>query len=158
MGLLDAIVTVVLVVDFVFFYQKTGSYGFDVMYFVIFALALVYLIMKFYIYQLLITFDLSNMKILKNALIFTVLGIKRNLMGLLGLALLIALQLVMIMLLLPYGISIPLVLPLVYFMAVAGFIQTYAAYPVIDRFMIAPYASESASDDAVEEEFTEEIE
>lgn len=154
MGLLDALFTIVLVADFLFFYQRTGAYGFDVMFFVIFALAVIYLFMRFYIYQLMITFNLSIFKIIKNALIFTVLGIKRNLMALLGLVVLIALQLVLIFMLLPYGISIPLVLPLVYFMAVAGFIQTYAAYPIIDRYMIAPFAKQP---DVAEDDGTEDI-
>ena len=34
--------------------------------------------------------------------------------------------------------------------ALIGFITTYAAYPIIDRYMIAPYANENV--EAVEEE------
>jgi len=147
LGLIDFACIAVLIVDFIFFFNNGGSIGLDIMYGIIAAIILVYLVMRFYMYLLLVTFDLKNFKILKNCLIFTVLGIKRNLLGLLGLILLIVLQVALIFLLLPVGISIPLVLPLVYFMAVAGFIQTYAAFPVIDKYMIAPYAEAPSGDD-----------
>ena len=102
--------------------------------------------MRFYIYTMMITFDLSVFKLLKNALIFTVLGIKRNLMALLGIALLVVLNFAAIMLGLSVGFSAPLVFPLFYLPALLGFIATYAAYPCIKRYMIDPYESENASD------------
>ena len=110
--------------------------------------------MKFYIYQLLITFDLKNFKILKNSLIFTALGIKRNLMAFLGLIVLFALQIALIFLALVYGLTVFIVLPFVYILALIGFITTYAAYPVIDRYMIAPYANENT--ESINEETTAE--
>ncbi len=152
LGFLDFIFTFVLIADFIFFYNKTGSYLNDVMYFMIFAIAIIYIVMKFYIYQLLITFDLKTIKILKNALIFTVLGIKRNIMALLGLAVLLILNIIFIVAFLSIGVSIPLVLPFFYIMALIGFISTYAAYPIIDKYMIAPYSEENKSEelDAIE--------
>ena len=154
MGLLDFIVSAVLIVDFIFFYYRTGTtFGMDLMYFLIFAMSLVYLVMRFYLYHLLITFELSNFKIIKNALIFSILGIKRNLMALLGFILLLAIHILLIMFLVPVGISIPLVLPFVYILGIFGFISTYAAYPIIDRYMIQPYEAE-----ALPEEETEELE
>ncbi len=139
LGLLDFICSAVLIIDFVFFFYRTGSFGADFMYFTIFAVGLIYLMMRFYLYLMLVTFDLSIFKILKNALIFTILGIKRNLLALLGLILLIGLHVLLIIFLIPMGISIPLVLPLVYIFAFLGFIATYAAYPVISKYMIEPY-------------------
>lgn len=158
MGILDFICIVVLVVDFIFFYNKTGSYLNDVMYFMIFAIAIIYIVMRFYMYQLLITFDLKIMKILKNSLIFTVLGIKRNLMALLGIIVVIVLNVLLIVAFLSIGVSIPLVLPFFYVMALMGFITTYAAYPVIDKYMIAPYVNDSKSEEADALEAPEEIE
>lgn len=140
MGLLDFIISAVLIIDFIFFYYRTGaSFGMDMMYFMIFLMGIIYIVMRFYLYHLLITFELSNFKILKNALIFSILGIKRNIMALLGFVLLLALHIFLIILLLPIGVSIPLVLPFVYILALFGFISTYAAYPIIDRYMIQPY-------------------
>lgn len=154
MGIMDFIFCSVLIIDFIFFYYRTGSFGADVMYFVIFAIALIYITMRFYMYHLLITFDLSIRKILKNALIFSVLGIKRNLMAAIGLILLLVLHVLLFFLLMPIGISLPLILPLVYILATIGFITTYAAYPIIDRYMIEPYETKESELDA-ERDFIE---
>lgn len=142
LGILDFLFTVVLIIDIMFFSGQSGGMS-TIMYGVIFAMIILYITMRFYMYQLLITFDLSNFKILKNSLIFTALGIKRNVMAFLGLILLFALQIGLIILALLYGLSVFMVLPFVYIMSVVGFIATYAAYPVIDKYMIAPYVSEN---------------
>ena len=149
-GLIDFVFISVLAVDFIFFYSRTGSYLNDVMYFMIFAIAIIYLVMRFYIYHLLITFDLSTMKILKNSLIFTILGVKRNLMAILGIVVLIALHVLLIIMFISIGISIPMILPFFYIMAMLGFITTYAAFPVIDKYMIAPYANKSEAEETEE--------
>lgn len=138
MGLLDCLAIFVLVVDFLFFRAKIGSYMLDVMYVVTVALIIVYVIMRFYIYLQIVTFNLSLWKILKNAFIFTALGIKRNVMALLGIVVIAAINIALIFLLAPLNIILPLVLPLFYLLATAGFITVYAAYPVIERYMIEP--------------------
>lgn len=147
LGLVDFAVSAVLIIDFIFFYYRTGTFQMDVMYFAIFAIALIYLVMRFYLYHLLITFDLSNFKIVKNALIFSVLGIKRNVMALLGIVVLLAIHLFFILWLIPSGITIPLVVPFIYICAILGFITTYAAYPIIDRYMIEPYKAAKEADE-----------
>lgn len=142
MGLLDMLFTVVLVVDFIFFFTRGGTFLLDFMYIAIFAIVIIYIIMRFYIYQLLITFELKNFKILKNALIFTALGIKRNIMALLGCAVLIIINFILIIYTLPLGISVMLIIPLFYLLGTLSFISTYAAYPVISKYMIEPYQTE----------------
>ena len=141
LGLIDFAVLFLLIFDILYFYTRTGSFWLDVMFFFSCAILILYFFMRFYIYLLQITFHLSIRKILKNALIFTTLGIKRNLMGALGLILLTAFNLGLILLLNPTGgvLGVGLILPLLYYLAVAGFIRVYAAYPVIDRYMIRPY-------------------
>ena len=61
--LIDFALCAVLVIDIIYFNQLTGSFGFDFMYFVILALIIIYVMMRFYVYNLLITFDLKNFKI-----------------------------------------------------------------------------------------------
>ena len=90
---------------------------------------------------MLVTFNMKIGKILKNALIFTVLGIKRNIMALLGLAAVTAIAVGMIFLFLPMGLGVTIVLPLIYYLGVCCFITTYAAYPVIKKYMIDPVVS-----------------
>ena len=146
LGLFDFFVSAILLVDFLFFYQRTGAYGFDVMYFAILLLILIWIIMRFYLYNLLITFDMKTFKIIKHAFIFTILGFARNILAVLGAALLIVLHIVLAWILLPAGISIPIILPFFYIFAATAFMGTYAAYPVIDKYMIAPYVVESDED------------
>ncbi len=153
LGLIDFVCSAVLILDFLYFYNLTGSFGLDFMYFTIFALALIWIAMRFYLYNMLVTFNLKNFKILKNALIFSVLGIKRNIMGLLGIVALLILHILLCVLMLPYGIAVPVILPFVYIIATIGFIATYCGYPVIEKYMIAPYEEQAASEiDAPSEE------
>lgn len=135
-GIIDCLFIIVLVFDFRFFYAEANSYLMDVMYVATIALIIVYLIMRFYIYLQLITFDLKTWKIFKNAFIFTALGIKRNVMAILGIIFMALLNLALVAIFLPLNIIIPLVLPLFYFLGYAGFITVYAAYPVIEKYMI----------------------
>ena len=45
------------------------------------------------------------------------------------------------------GISLPIIIPAIYLMAATAFMSAYAAYPVIDKYMIEPYADKNDSDD-----------
>lgn len=139
-GLLDFIIIAVLAVDFFYFRNYVSSLGSGFLYVFVIALIVIYTLMRFYLYLMLVTFDLSTRKLLKNALIFSVLGIKRNVMGLLGIVLLAALNLLIIVPCLSIGFSAPIILPLFYFLSFTGFIAAYAAYPNIRRYMIDPVA------------------
>lgn len=145
LGLIDFVISAVLIIDFLFFYQQTGSFKLDFMYFATLALMFVWFVMRFYIYNLLITFDIKNFKLIKNAFIFTILGIGRNILAFFGILLITAFHIILIVLFIPMGISIPIVLPFFYILAATAFMACYAAYPIIDRYMIAPYAT--AKDD-----------
>ena len=83
-------------------------------------------------------FNMKLRKILKNALIFTVLGIKRNLMALLGIAALVGITVALIVFLLPMKLAVVLIIPFLCLLAFCGFMYTYAAYPVLQRYMIDP--------------------
>lgn len=146
MGVIDCLLIFVLAIDFIFFADQQSSYLMDVMYITVIALMFIYIIMRFYIYLQIITFNLKLRKIIKNAFIFTALGIKRNLMALLGIAITVIINYYLYVFLQPFNIIVPLVLPLFYFMALSGFITTYAAYPVIERYMI-DMAADGTSDD-----------
>ena len=154
MGLLDALVIFLLGFDIMTLWNTTGSFIADVCFFGICALIILYFFMRFYIYLMLVTFDLSIRKILKNALIFTMLGIKRNLMALLGIILLVAFNIVLFFAFsaTPLGIAIPLILPFIYFLSFTAFTSAYAAYPIIDRYMIAPYVGVDAEENDEEQE------
>ena len=143
-GIIDCTILFLLVFDYLYFYMITGSFAIDFMFFIIFALIILYGIMRFYIYLLLITFDLKTLKIFKNALIFSVLGIKRNIMALLGIVLMVVLNLLLIVGGLSIGLAAPVILPFFYLLGFSGFMSTYAAYPVIKKYMIDPYNNDQA--------------
>lgn len=150
-GLLDFAIIAVLAYDFFYFRNYVSGVASGFFYILIVALIILYTFMRFYLYLMMITFDLSVRKLLKNALIFSMLGIKRNLMGLLGIVLLAGLNLLIIVPCLSIGFSLPIILPLFYFLAVAGFIAAYAAYPNIKKYMIDP-VNAPADDDTDEKE------
>ena len=159
LGLIDFAISAILLIDFFYLYQQTGSFGFDFMYFAILALMFIWFIMRFYIYNLLITFDIKIFKLLKNAFIFTILGIGRNILAFLGIIILSVLHVFLVILFIPMGISIPIILPFFYLLATTAFMACYAAYPIIDRYMIAPYADEKNEEEFIyfkEESETEE--
>ncbi len=153
LGVMDLLATVLLVLDFLYFSNLPSSFFTDMAYFLILALIVVYFFMRFYLYLMLITFELSFKQLFKNALIFVVLGFKRNIMAVLGIVLLVSFNVLLFALfsMTSLGIAIPLVLLFLYPLAVFNFTTTYAAYPVIDRYMIAPYQG----NDAVEEAFVD---
>lgn len=152
LGLIDCLATFALAFDIYYFYTspQTGLNNF--MYILTVALIVMYIIFRFYIYLMAVTFDMKLSKIFKNALIFIVLGIKRNIMALLGLALVSAFAVVLIVLFLPMGLGVTLVLPLIYYLGICAFIYTYAAYPVIKKYMIDPVApKEPEIEECIEE-------
>ena len=87
------------------------------------------------------------LKLFKNALIFSVLGIKRNVAAFFGIVLIIGINLLLILGGLSIGLATPLILPLFYLLGVSGFITTYAAYPVIKKYMIDPYVDDTDNRD-----------
>ena len=149
MGLIDSAAIFALVFDFIYFYNTpSASFGNSLMYVVIFALILIYGIMRFYTYLMLVTFNMKLGKIFKNALIFTVMGIKRNFMALLGILLLVAISVVSIVFLVPLKLAVVIIIPFLCLLAFCGFMYTYAAYPVIQRYMIDPVQKPKSSDPA----------
>ena len=119
----------------------------DFMFFTISALIILYALMRPYIYLMLITFDIKTSKIFKNALIFSILGIKRNIMAVLGIVLMAALNVALIILGLSINFAVPIILPFFYFLAFSGFMSAYAVWPVIEKYMIQPFEKENGDGD-----------
>ena len=146
MGLIDSAAIFALAYDFIYFYNSPAtSFGNNVMYIAIFALILIYGVMRFYTYLMLVTFNMKLSKIFKNALIFTVMGIKRNIMALLGILLLVAISALAIVYLVPLKVAVVIIIPALCLLAFCGFMYTYAAYPVIQKYMIDPVQKPSDS-------------
>ena len=86
---------------------------------------------------MMVTFNMKLSKIFKNALIFTVLGIKRNIIAGLGI---LSLTAIFAALIIFFGRIIPafFILPFLCLLGFSGFMYTFAAYPVIQTYLIDP--------------------
>ena len=107
MGLLDCLFIGVLIVDYLYFRYHAETFMLNVMYFATVAIIYIYYTMRFYTYMQMITFDISLWKILKNSLIFTALGVKRNVVATLGLFVLAAINVGLTIVLFPLRIILP---------------------------------------------------
>lgn len=145
LGLMDAGIIVVLIIDFMYTWSARSNYWSYLMFFGITALIIVYLFMRMYLYLMMITFNISIYKMLKNALIFTALGIKRNLMAGLGIVLCLALWAALAFIGLQYNLGFLIFVPALIMFALISFISVYCAYPVIKKHMIDPVAVQQPS-------------
>lgn len=98
-------------------------------------LLIIYSMMRNYIYILLVTFKLSIFKILKNSFIFAFLGFKRNILAFIGILLVCLLNIYIF----TYIPLVGVLLMLIMTVATCSFIGSYAAYPVVKKYMITPY-------------------
>ena len=138
-GVIDIVISVLLVYDLLWFNVNMHvSSMMMTLYFMSYAMILIYFFMRMYIYPMLVTFDLSIFKMFKNVILFTVLGIKRNLMCFLGTVIVLAINLAFYFAFMPVGI----VLPFIITVALLNYISVYCAYPVIKKYMIDPYYKE----------------
>ena len=105
-------------------------------------LFILYFFMRYYMYVQMVTFKLSVFKMIKNSLIFALLGIKRNVMALLGILLLIFLEILLLFgtggILLPLAVAAPLAI----LFSTFAFMKVYASYYKIKEIMIDPYLAE----------------
>ncbi len=141
-GILDIAIIGILIYDIIFFNLNLGlHFASDMMFYMTLWMTLLYFFMRPYIYLMIVTFDLSLFKIFKNALRFTVLGIKRNFMMLLGTAVLAGLEYVLMFAFFPLAVIVPFVIlpSLLILMGV------YAAYPVLKKWLIDPWYEEIPS-------------
>ena len=133
-GALDIILIALLGFDVVFLIQDSANIMSMVFLFLTFAMIIMYLFMRPYVYIMIFTFDLKLTQIIKNALFFTILGIKRNFVMLLGEVALIAFNLGLLFI--PFVTPVALILPFVITIALFDFIGVYCAYPNIIKFMM----------------------
>lgn len=127
-GIIDLLI--ILLLGFNIYTMRSGTT------IVILALNLIigleYIMMRFYIYLLALTFDLSIFKVITNSFRFAILGVKRNIVAFLGI---VAIVIVGYML---GSISFPILS--IYFLVVpfglGKFMGCYAAWPKIKELMI----------------------
>lgn len=138
-GIMDVVIVCLIVYDIIFFNLNYSlNMMMSTMFFMSLCMAVLYFFMRHYVYLMLVTFDLSIFQLLKNALAFTVLGIKRNIMILLGTILAFFIEYFLLMAYFPLGVIVPFViLP-----ALLVLMGVYGAYPKIKEVMIDDFYEE----------------
>jgi len=143
-GVIDIAFAVLLIWDFTFWMSQPGFINGVFMYVALF-MCVLYFIMRFYVYTIMITFKLSVFKILKDAILLSILGIKRNFLAVLGILVLSFISFEFFALLPSIGIVLPLIITL----SVGMFISGYASYPVIKKYMIDPFYADNSDEDEI---------
>lgn len=135
-GIIDVLLIFVIAYDLLIFYLGSSANTlYSVLFGVMIVIALTYAIMRYYIYVMMVTFDLSIFKLIKNALIFSIIGFKRNVPTLIGMAITGFLEYMLLVSVLPIGIIFPIFLMI----SIINYMGVYAAYPKIKEIMIDPY-------------------
>lgn len=137
-GIIDVIINAIFIFNF-YVTISSGSFVTSLMFWSNVILAILFFLMRPYIYIQMVTFDLSIFKMFKNALIFAVIGFKRNALALVGCALLIALEIVFIISAGGILVSLGIALPLAIMFSAMAYMKVFAAYYEIKRKMIDPY-------------------
>lgn len=138
-GILDLLLLILIPYNVMLLSQGGGFFN-GILFWLNIIFGLVYLAMRAYIYIQMVTFELSVYKILKNALIFSIVAVKRNFLAFVG-----KLLLVFITIALAYSgvmLALAIVLPLLLLFANGAYMSTYAAYFKIKELMIDPYIKE----------------
>lgn len=132
LGLIDAFFIGMFAFNIYYLWGKTSSTMDTVMLFFTIAMCIIYSFARPYAYIMVFTFDLKLGKIIKNALYFIILGIKRNICALFGIIIVILINVGLYFIFPP----IALILPFIITFALCDFIGVYAAYPVILKYML----------------------
>jgi uncharacterized membrane protein YesL len=120
----------------------TADFLISVMFWCSVVISVLYFFMRYYVYVQMVTFKLSVFKIIKNSLIFSLLGLKRNVCALLGIIVALVLEFLFMFgtggILVPLGVAAPLAILL----SLCAYMKVFAAYDKIKTVMIDPYYEE----------------
>ena len=147
-AVMDALLILFLGYDLIAYYANANQFFMQMSFYVVLFFTIIYYVMRFHMYLILVTFDLKTSKLLKNAVLLTFLGWKRSLLCLIASVLTVLISVYLYVLLPFFG----LLLPFVFTFGILTFIGVYAAYPVIDKYMIEPYYLEHPEERPEEEE------
>lgn len=139
-GIFDALINGILIYNIVNMLSGGGTFFTSLLFWSNVVIFVLYFVMRFYIYIQMVTFSLSAYKILKNSLIFALLGLKRNILAVLGIAVCLAFELMFFFVtaLLPVAVAAPLAV----LFSTFAYMKVYAAYFKIKEIMIDPYKAD----------------
>lgn len=150
MGIIDLLIWFLLYQDILFWYYNAGSFWRNYLFYASILIAVFWFIVRFYLYEMMVTFKLSLFKLIKNSAILAFVGLKRNLIALIG---------ILAFCLFCYGIfytyvPIGVILPFTIMISTCTFMAIFAAWPNIKKTMIDPYypQEQDSAADTVQEE------
>lgn len=139
LGILDLGILALLGYGVVFYYLNLGTANvFNTFFLFTLVLILFYLMMRKYLYTMLVTFELSTFKLFKNALIFSLLGLGRNIVAIVGCAIVIVMNWMLFNIFMPLGVIMPFMITI----GLCLYIEIYVGWPKIEETMITPYLNE----------------
>lgn len=151
MGIIDALICVLLPYNIYTMLLNATTFFASFMLWSNIFIFLAFFFMRYYIYVQMVTFKLSIFKIIKNSLIFSLLGIKRNLVAFLGILIGVILEAIFIFSFGGLLFSFALAAPLILFLSLFAYMKVFAAYAKIDQYMIVPYKESTPAETDTEE-------
>ncbi len=132
-GFIDTLIIAMFAYNIYFLFMNySASTMNSIMLFFTICMATIYWIARHYAYIMIFTFKLPLTKIIKNALYFVILGVKRNMAGVFFTLLLVGLNVLIFYLYMPLGAIFPFIITI----ALVDFIAVYCAYPNVDKYMV----------------------
>ncbi len=151
-GIIDVLINAILCYNIYSLIAGESKFIVSMMFWASIIVFIIYFVMRYYVYIQIVTFKLTIFKIIKNSLIFTLVGLKRNLVAALGIALLFFLEIIFIISFGGVFVSFSIILPLTLLFSACSYMKVYAAYFKIEELMIEPYYAEHPEERPVEEE------
>lgn len=141
-GVIDAVICAILISNIYNLITSASEFLFSVMFWSNVFIFVLYFFMRYYMYVQMVTFKLSVFKMIKNSLIFALLGFKRNILALFGIVFLIFLEILLLFgsggVLVPIAVAAPLAI----LFSTFAYMKVYASYYKIKEIMIDPYMAE----------------
>ena len=140
-GIVDILINLLLAFN-LYTTISNGSFATSLMFWSNLIIAILYFFMRSYIYIQIVSFDMPIMKMIKNSLIMSLVGFKRNILALLGCLIFVILELFFI-----FGaggilISLGVAMPLAIMFSATEYMRVYAAFFKIKELIIDPYLKE----------------
>ena len=139
-GAFDLLVNGILLFNIFTMILAGGAFFTSMMFWCNVVIFILYFIMRYYIYIQMVTFKLSVLKILKNSMIFALIGMKRNLLALVAIVFILVMEVMLLAVtaLQPIAVAAPLAV----LFSTFAYMKVYAAYFKIKEIMIDPYKAE----------------
>lgn len=157
--LIDLVMAVLFYVAIVVYSSMTGFMSAFVG--IVYLMIAIYTMMHFYIYPMMVTFDLKLKDLYRNALLFTISKLPSNLFVA---AVLVLLHLVLPIYLIFVGGQYTMILLLVFLMleivilqGFSAFLVNFNAYPKLKKYMIDPITEQNGTEEKEEQLFNEPI-